>query len=214
YTGITNINGGTLVVGVGGTGSITSNVSVASAAILGGSGTITGNVSLAVESSSGAKNGGTLAAGNSPGTLTVSGTTDFATGSIFSWDIATTNEGSQTAGTDYDSVRTATLTGTGSAIFNVVLQGSDTFASAFWDSAHNWTNIFSTDGTTLNALNIASIFSSFSGTGLASDGTVATQGQFTFTGGGKTLTWSAVPEPTSALAGILLGAGLLRRRRK
>jgi hypothetical protein len=30
---------------------------------------------------------------------------------------------------------------------------------------------------------------------------------------GTTLTWSAVPEPTSALAGLLLGAGLLRRRR-
>ncbi|MEO8617191.1 MAG: hypothetical protein ABI600_18785 [Luteolibacter sp.] len=35
-----------------------------------------------------------------------------------------------------------------------------------------------------------------------------------FTGGGKTLTWSAVPEPTSALAGVLIGTGLLRRRRK
>jgi MYXO-CTERM domain-containing protein len=30
---------------------------------------------------------------------------------------------------------------------------------------------------------------------------------------GTTLTWTAVPEPSSALTGILLGAGLLRRRR-
>jgi uncharacterized protein (TIGR03382 family) len=27
------------------------------------------------------------------------------------------------------------------------------------------------------------------------------------------LQWTAIPEPTSALAGLLLGAGLLRRRR-
>jgi uncharacterized protein (TIGR03382 family) len=30
---------------------------------------------------------------------------------------------------------------------------------------------------------------------------------------GSTLTWTAVPEPTSALAGLLITAGLLRRRR-
>jgi hypothetical protein len=36
-------------------------------------------------------------------------------------------------------------------------------------------------------------------------------GSFSFTG--STLTWTAVPEPTSALAGLLIAAGLLRRRR-
>jgi autotransporter-associated beta strand protein len=36
----------------------------------------------------------------------------------------------------------------------------------------------------------------------------------TFTINGSTLQFTAVPEPTSAAAGVLLGAGLLRRRRK
>jgi hypothetical protein len=35
-----------------------------------------------------------------------------------------------------------------------------------------------------------------------------------FTLTGSSLSFTAVPEPTSALAGILLGAGLLRRRRR
>ena len=40
---------------------------------------------------------------------------------------------------------------------------------------------------------------------------VSSYGSFTFTG--TTLTWNAVPEPTSALAGLLLAAGSLRRHR-
>ena len=45
-----------------------------------------------------------------------------------------------------------------------------------------------------------------------SDGTnpitnVGDYGSLTWTNTGNTLTWSAVPEPTSALAGLLLGAG-------
>jgi MYXO-CTERM domain-containing protein len=43
-------------------------------------------------------------------------------------------------------------------------------------------------------------------------GGVSSYGTFTITG--STLNWTAVPEPTSALAGLLLGAGLLRRRRQ
>jgi len=41
---------------------------------------------------------------------------------------------------------------------------------------------------------------------------VAGRGYFAFSGT-SALSWTAVPEPTSALAGILLVAGLLRRRR-
>lgn len=41
---------------------------------------------------------------------------------------------------------------------------------------------------------------------------VCTQGYSTING--TSLTWTAVPEPTTAFAGILLGAGLLRRRRE
>ncbi|MEI6606294.1 MAG: hypothetical protein WCP35_13365, partial [Verrucomicrobiota bacterium] len=60
--------------------------------------------------------------------------------------------------------------------------------------------------------NWASIFTSFDGTnGIDSTGHVAGQGYYTTSG--NSLTWSAVPEPSSTLAGLLLAAGLLRRRR-
>ena len=63
---------------------------------------------------------------------------------------------------------------------------------------------------------LATLFSTFSGTdgtsSVSSSSLVTGQGQFGYTG--NTLTWTVVPEPTSALAGILLGAGLLRRRRR
>ena len=42
-------------------------------------------------------------------------------------------------------------------------------------------------------------------------GTPTSQGSFTISG--SSLTWTAVPEPSGVLAGMLLGAGLLRRRR-
>lgn len=65
YTGTANVTAGTLVVGVGGLGSLGGDVNVASGAALGGTGTIGGDVTLA----SGARH----APGNSIGTQTVSG---------------------------------------------------------------------------------------------------------------------------------------------
>lgn len=50
-----------------------------------------------------------------------------------------------------------------------------------------------------------------SGTGVATNGLVSGQGSFAMSG--TSLTWTAVPEATSAPAGLLLVAGLLRRRR-
>ncbi len=49
---------------------------------------------------------------------------------------------------------------------------------------------------------------------VAANGTVTGEGHFSYTG--SNLNWSsfsAVPEPSSALVGMLLGGGLLRRRR-
>ncbi|MEO8615888.1 MAG: MYXO-CTERM sorting domain-containing protein, partial [Luteolibacter sp.] len=63
------------------------------------------------------------------------------------------------------------------------------------------------------ASSLASIFSTFNANGAnLAAGVVTGQGTFSFSGG-TTVTWTAVPEPTSSLAGLLLGAGLLRRRR-
>lgn len=212
YTGATAVNAGKLVVGVAGVGSITSNVTVASSATIGGSGTITGNLTLSGESSLGAANGGTLAAGNSPGVLTATGTTNFNTGSIFSWDLDSTQTNPETnRGVAYDGVNTSSVTGSG-AIFQVVLQGTQSFGDNFWTTAHTWSDIFTTNGTTPVSSDLAAVFSSYAyanGSGALANPSAI--GSFTLTG--STLSWSAVPEPTSALAGLLLGAGLLRRRR-
>ncbi|MBY0362351.1 MAG: autotransporter-associated beta strand repeat-containing protein [Phreatobacter sp.] len=63
FTGTTTISGGTLLVGAAGSGQLGGAVNVAVGGTLGGSGSITGSVTVA----------GTLAAGNSPGTLTIDG---------------------------------------------------------------------------------------------------------------------------------------------
>ena len=91
--------------------------------------------------------------------------------------------------------------GTGTGTFKVVL-GSNSFTDVFWNTHKTWNNIFSGSDPT---------FSVFAGTGVATNGLVSGEGQFTYTG--STLTWTAVPEPNSAVAGILLGAGMLRRKR-
>lgn len=96
-------------------------------------------------------------------------------------------------------------------MFAVVLKSGQSFTDTFWNSDHNWDNIFSTTGLAADALGMSSVFSSFVYNG---SGATPVSGSFSFTGtGGNTLTWSAVPEPTSAVAGLLICAGMLRRRR-
>ena len=110
----------------------------------------------------------------------------------------------------YDQVVAAGAITGSAAIFKVVLSGN-TFADAFWNTDKSWTNIFGGAGTPAS---LADVFGSFSATGgLDSSGNVSGRGQFTFNGTTSTLNWSAVPEPTSAMTGLLIGAGLLRRRR-
>ena len=75
-TGVTDINAGTLSL-QGRLG--TSVATVASGATLNGVGTIGGNLIVSA--------GGTLSPGNSPGTLTVTGTATFSVGSIFNPEI-------------------------------------------------------------------------------------------------------------------------------
>ena len=201
YTGATSVNEGTLKV----TGSIES-----SAVTVNNSGTVlssgaTGTIGKGVTVNSGA----ILAAGgkNAVGTATVgSDGLSFASGSIFEWDI---NQSSTSSGFDTLSVSGNLAADTTGAIFKVVLGGSaltdiqDT-GNAFWNTAYgtqtwNMATIFGKNFTT-NAFTIVDTSTN-----------VSTYGSFTISG--SSLTWTAVPEPTSGLAGLLITAGLLRRRR-
>jgi autotransporter-associated beta strand protein len=225
YTGATDVNAGKLLVSgsIGGSAVTVSNADTVLAS--GTTGTIGSSVTI--------NNGAILAAGdvNAIGKATANGTATLGSGSIFAWDLgaspaetAITKDGElnvtgSNRGTAYDAVNTASLSGS-EAIFRVVLNGSQTFADSFWNQTRTWTDIFrsadhANGSPETSSLDIASIFTGgfqfYNASG--SIGNTNTQG-FGFTVSGSSLTWSAVPEPTSALAGVLLGAGLLRRRRK
>ena len=190
YAGATVVSAGTLKV----SGSIsTSDVTVNGGILASGStGTVGKNVTL--------NSGATLAAGNvgAVGTATVANNLNFSSGSIFDWDLTTgSGDGS------YDTVAvTGALNITSGAVFNVV--SSTAFSDAFWNSTHTWSDIFG--GKAIDNFLVSNFL--YSGSATAP----ATEGYFTVSG--TSLTWTAVPEPTSALAGLLLGAGILRRRRK
>lgn len=202
YTGRTTVAAGKLIVN--GSTFATSAVGVASGATLAGSGTVGGNTTIS--------SGGVLAPGNSPGVLTVEGTTNFASGSMFEWEIDTARSNPTTnRGIAYDGLNTTSLSGSG-AIFKVILTGTQDFTDGFWNQDRIWMDIFkSADGSSILS-DWASVFSggfqySYNGQ------TVAPTSQGYFTTTGSSLTWSAVPEPSNALVGLLAAAALLRRNR-
>ena len=210
YNGITTVNQGRLVV----SGAISNSaVTVNNAATVLASGA-TGTLGKSVT----VNNGAILAAGGSGSIGTAAIGSDgltMNTGSIFEWDLqaaSTTDPGVVADGATgtYDKIVANGAATGGSAVFKIVL-GGNAFTDAFWDTDKSWTDIFTGSGAP--AL-LSGLFNAFDASGgLASDGTVAGQGQFTFNGSTATLNWTAVPESTSALVGLLIGAGLLRRRR-
>jgi autotransporter-associated beta strand protein len=221
YEGTTTVSGGTLLVSnTSGSATGSGAVNVSSGATLGGNGTISGTTSI--------KDGGIHASAATLGTAAdvqkFTGNLTYEDASIFSWEIAKTNASSQTRGVDYDAVNvTGTLAGldgvdangTTDAIFRIVIGDSD-FSDAFWNTTRTWGDIFTAADGTTDKTDWASIFGGgfqyykTDGTLL---GTPTAEGSFSFADSGTSLKWTAVPEPTSALAGILLTAGLLRRRR-
>jgi autotransporter-associated beta strand protein len=209
YAGTTTIDGGILAVN----GSLASGsaVTVNSGGTLGGTGTVNGTVAV--------KSGGIVGPGNGPGVLTT-GAATFESGSIFSWQLNNNLDGDTgdagdtgARGTNYDGLTSSSLTVASGAIFRVVLTGTADITDTFWDQTQEWNNIFSVSGTTTNAApgQLFNAFEVYNGTSDVTLATTSSQGSFSFDG--STLTWTAVPEPSSALAGLLIAAGLLRRRR-
>ena len=90
-------------------------------------------------------------------------------------------------------------------VFKIVFGAGVDLNNAFWSTPHitqTWA--------------MSSIFGKAfaSGTFAAVQTTEPNMSHYgTFTISGTSLTYTAVPEPTTALAGLLLAAGLLRRRR-
>ena len=204
YSGTTTINAGVLSIAASASiGSGTVSVNNTGTKLM-GTGTVGGNTTV--------NSGAILAPGDAGvGKVGFSGDLTTGSGSIFEWKLAAT-PAETGRGTSYDAVNVAGTLGGSGAIFRVVLDGAQNFSESFWDSNRTWTDIFMTADAG-SSVTFASNFSSvqyYNSTG--SLGPPTSQGAFTISG--SSLTWTAVPEPTTALAGILLGAGMLRRRRK
>jgi hypothetical protein len=182
----------------------------------------TGNSAKLLNGTGNAYSGGTAVSG---GTLNVGGnissgssvsiasgaTLNHLENSIFGWSLdAPTSAlgGSLNQGNNYNTYNVGgTLTGTG-AVFDIVLSGNS-FGDTFWDTDLSWDNIISGTG---SFSSLSDVFSGgISVAGVSSGGVVAGQGSFSLSG--NTLSWTAVPEPSSLLVGGLIGLGLLQRRR-
>ena len=193
YTGTTTVSAGTLVIN-GNQSSATGAVSVSGK--LAGTGTIGGTTTINA--------GGTYSPGpiGAVGNQNFTKSLTFANQSIFDWDL---NANSTTSGFDTLSASGNIAVGTTGSIFRIAFGSGVDLNNAFWTTPNatrvwNLTNIF------------GKAFSSGSFQSVQTSTDVSQYGSFSITG--SALTWTAVPEPSGAIAGLLIAAGLLRRRRK
>ena len=205
YTGATHVDAGTLLVN-GNQSAATGAVTVAGYAKLGGTGGTVGGATTIQAN-------GVLAPGGSgsSGNLNFSSTVAFQSGSIFDWDLTSYAGTGATNRGAYDQVNAiGAVTGTG--IMNIMLGGGGSFSDSFWTTNKTWNDIFTAGS---GSSSMASIFTSFSGSGgISSTGVVSGVGAFSLSGNNLNWSYTAVPETSSAFAGLLLGAGLLRRKRR
>ncbi len=211
YTGATTVSAGKLVVD----GSIASSaVTVTNTGTIGGSGSV-GALTI--------NGGGTLAPGNSPGTLYAASST-WGDGGKYDWEIfSLTNN----PGTSWDllsvtpgSLDLTGLSAGGYTINLITLSGPSTQgALADFNSATNYSNWLIASAPIISGFN-ANLFNLDSSLFVGATGAFAIeqraitggQGLFlTYTGGGQ-----PIPEPSTwAAAALLAGcAALLRRRRR
>lgn len=132
----------------------------------------------------------------------------YAVPALFEWQLASSVAGSRGAQYDAFDVNSGNITGI--AVFRVVLN-SGAFNDPFWNTNQTWSDIFLKKAN--DPIAFASNFSSVQWYEGNNDMTSSTAGRGAFTISGNTLTWTAVPEPSGILAGVLMGALLLRRKR-
>jgi autotransporter-associated beta strand protein len=217
YSGDTLVSAGTLAVNnttTSGTGTGTVKVGgdgSSSTPTLAGTGTISGATTIAAAGTGlvGTHSPGSLLTNNGIGIQTFGSTLTYESGSIFEWQLGSNTEANR--GTAYDAVNVtnSSVTIATDAKFKIVLGSSVDFNGVdnFWDSDRSW-QVFGSSAASIGTgsfLVIDAPTTSYS--------TYYPYGGFTFDNTAGTLNWTAVPEPSTALAGLLLAAGLLRRRR-
>ena len=131
---------------------------------------------------------------------------------IFAWDI---NANSTASGFDTytgSSNSDLDINGSGVEVFRVVFGASVDTNNTFWDTDQTWTAFITASGNgTIPDLTQATVEAyTYSG---GSYSLVDTSARGSFSISSNNLSWTAVPEPTNALVGLLLLCGFLRRRR-
>lgn len=198
YTGATTVSAGTLLVN----GSLGNTaVAVGNTGTLGGSGTIgTGTASVSVN------NGGTLAPGNSPGTVTVNGSTTLNSGSTYAYQY--TGGGTAADLVDVNGVLTINT----GAILTLQDLGAYTIGDKFtlfaYESLTGSFGAYADDQT--YTFNGGDWLFDYNDTAAGVNG-----GTITGNAGSGFVTITAIPEPNAAmLVGGLGMLALLRRRRR
>lgn len=227
YTGFTKVAAGELRINGSTAGG--SVVSVLDQARLSGIGTVGGDTTI--------ESGGTLAVGQSPGLLTFSNDLTQTTGSIFEWELdskvssksggALPGEGTPTAGTgvrgtDFDAADVdGDITIASGAVFKIMLTDLfDRATDTFWNTRQVW-SVFDVAGTKTGVFDTFEIWEDSTGTPTQLTADSVKPGYFSFAWGtdglganSGNLIWTPVPEPGNALVGLVIGAVLLKRRRK
>ena len=207
YAGTTTVSSGILKLGSGGSIAASAEIALVSGATLdaGAAWTLGSGQKL---SGDGTVSGGvTIEGTHAPtGTQAITGSLAYGGGSVFEWSLGTASVSG-----GYDKVTVTGGLGAAAGAFRVMtdLVIDGTAAGGFWTALKTWDDIFTVTGTATGwaADTAVAVYS----TSDVLRGGVGDYGNFSISG--KTLTWTPVPEPSGALAGLLLGSGLLRRRR-
>lgn len=227
YTGFTKVAEGELRINGSTAGG--SVVSVLDQARLSGIGTVGGDTTI--------ESGGTLAVGQSPGLLTFSNDLTQTTGSIFEWELdskvstqsggslpgeGTVTAGTGVRGTDFDAADVGgDITIASGAVFKIMLTDLfDRATDTFWNTRQVW-SVFDVAGTKTGVFDTFEIWEDSTGTPTQLTTDSVKPGYFSFAWGtdglganSGNLIWTPVPEPGNALVGLVIGAVLLKRRRK
>lgn len=176
------------------------NLSVTSGGTLGGN----GNLSVALQVLAGGTVAPSAAAANGSGNLTFTNNAVTLAGN-YSWSLSALSTANPGANFDVITSNNATINIAGSALV-LDLGALAPSADSFWGSNQVWTIINSTNGGTLTGT-----IASPNNSAWASLGAFSTE----VVGNNVNLLWTAVPEPSVAITG-LLGLGFLAgsRRRK
>ena len=183
YTGTTTVSAGKLFIN-GNQSTATGAVTVASGATLGGSGTIGGAVTI--------QNGGILAPGNSPGTLTVASLTLNST-SVLNYELGQ-------AGTAGGSLNDLTQDN-GALTLDGIINISQSAGGSFTPGVYRLINYNTGSTFTNNTLNIGTVPSGVTASDLRIDTTsVAGQVNLVYAGSGYTY-WDVSPQNNSVVNG-------------